>query len=375
MAVFSFVIAHNTTLAAVIILSLGIWVYYDRRRYHRNVAFGTLLVVVAMWILTLVLWRDADEPESKVFWLRSLFFIGSLIPLLFFIFVSAVATTRSPALWVQGLTALPNAFLFWAAYYSNLVVNSVGDAHFVVSSGRNLFAAHFAMLLSVSLAIIYYASRRMDPKDRIKLIYILIGATIAFDAVFAVLYGTSFTSVPNTIFIANIGLVIGMSVMASSILEKDFITRVRLLGPQLFTVFALFVVIFNIVITETQIDFALRLVMISILILSTALITRTFIEEVHRMQHVQVLSDQTLKLNKALIDADRLKSRFVSLASHQLRSPVSGIRAYLQMLRNEDFGKVNDEQKRILSTNVDALGQLGETIDTFLDATKDRKSV
>ena len=47
-------------------------------------------------------------------------------------------------------------------------------------------------------------------------------------------------------------------------------------------------------------------------------------------------------------EVERAKSEFVSIAAHQLRTPLSVIKWTLQMLLDGDFGKLNESQKKIL---------------------------
>ncbi|MBU1246380.1 C50 carotenoid epsilon cyclase, partial [Patescibacteria group bacterium] len=51
------------------------------------------------------------------------------------------------------------------------------------------------------------------------------------------------------------------------------------------------------------------------------------------------------KANKQLKNLDKVKSEFISIASHQLRTPLTVIKGYLSMILEGDFGKVEPKQQ------------------------------
>lgn len=89
------------------------------------------------------------------------------------------------------------------------------------------------------------------------------------------------------------------------------------------------------------------------------------------------LVDQIKKTNEDLEEAnehlkqlDQAKSEFVSIASHQLRTPMTGIMGYLSMMTSGDFGKVPKSQKGILENLLDASQRMIQLINLFLDVSK-----
>lgn len=66
----------------------------------------------------------------------------------------------------------------------------------------------------------------------------------------------------------------------------------------------------------------------------------------------QEVEDATRKLrasNEKLKALDETKDEFISMASHQLRTPLTSVKGYVSMVLEGDAGKVNDMQKKLLN--------------------------
>ncbi len=69
-------------------------------------------------------------------------------------------------------------------------------------------------------------------------------------------------------------------------------------------------------------------------------------------------------------EVDRMKSEFISLASHQLRTPLSAIKTYSHMLVDGYMGELTQTQKKSLRTIISGANRMNELISTLLNVTR-----
>jgi len=83
------------------------------------------------------------------------------------------------------------------------------------------------------------------------------------------------------------------------------------------------------------------------------------------------LYEELEKANEKLKELDKLKNEFLSIASHQIRTPLSIVKGYISILRtNKKIGTISKKQELFLKNINDANNQLINIINDFLNLSR-----
>lgn len=83
-----------------------------------------------------------------------------------------------------------------------------------------------------------------------------------------------------------------------------------------------------------------------------------------------LLYDQLQEANEKLKALDKLKDEFVSLASHELRTPMTAIKSYLWMTLQGDGGILNDKQKLYIERAYSSVDRLIKLVNDMLNISR-----
>ncbi|MDZ7798291.1 MAG: ATP-binding protein [Patescibacteria group bacterium] len=87
-------------------------------------------------------------------------------------------------------------------------------------------------------------------------------------------------------------------------------------------------------------------------------------------EQIQKTNKELEEANERLKQLDEAKTEFVSIASHQLRTPMTSIKGYLSMLTAGDFGKLKPEHNKLLKQLLDESERMIRLINQFLNVSK-----
>ena len=73
--------------------------------------------------------------------------------------------------------------------------------------------------------------------------------------------------------------------------------------------------------------------------------------EIEQRKEIEKLAENLKRANERLLNLDKMKTEFVSVASHQMRSPITAITGYASLILEGSFGPVSTKVR-------DALGKI-----------------
>ncbi|MFZ2187894.1 MAG: HAMP domain-containing sensor histidine kinase [Candidatus Moraniibacteriota bacterium] len=145
---------------------------------------------------------------------------------------------------------------------------------------------------------------------------------------------------------------------------------IKLIGAQTLVV-AQFVLIGSMLTVVTSVTnyILVGLTLIMTLVAGWILI-RSVRKEVERKEELQKISDALSIANQRLKELDATKSEFISIASHQLRTPLTAIKGYISLLLEGSYGKVPAAIQDILNKVYTVNSRLVQLVEDLLNVSR-----
>ncbi len=228
----------------------------------------------------------------------------------------------------------------------------------------------FYVLMIVMFAIRAFVSRSvLKPEGRHPAFLFTIGITLFLGA-FSL--GNILELVTENWLIGQYGL---LGAPLFSVLLAYLIIKYNAFNVKLFSIQAFMVVLWLLVLSllfVRESDNANAIIILTLIIF--AIIARPLSRSVEREIVGRVenerLATDLKHANERLQDLDRTKSEFVSIASHQLRTPLTAIRGFAELMRDGSYGPVPQRFHEPLSHVEESVQNMAMTINDFLNVSR-----
>lgn len=364
------------------------WVYFSNRKEKINQLFLLMMTPI-------ILWTDFNYVgnTTNIFHISIIFKRLDLATVcVFFIFVYFFSLhfphpsrKRYPLLdkiiiFSWGLTSVLTIF-------TDLIIKDVeikkGFPDFILGVGSYIFYSLVAFFTFFILFILFQKYFTLSKENKLKVQYFLSGASIfaSFNLIFNVVFPL-FLGMDGYYQLGDYSAFFLLGFTAYAIVKQELFGIKVVLTALLVGSIAI-LLLFDVLISPGNLVLQLFKGLILIVFLYFGyLLIKSVLEEIERRKELENLSSRLATTNikleaayKKLEKLDKAKSEFLSIASHQLRTPLSAIKGYVSMMREKSYGeptkKMEDPLENIYSSNERLIKLVNDLLDVSrIDAGK-----
>lgn len=358
-------------------LFLGTLVYRYAKNRNKALLFTGFLTLLSLWLIgNLITWTSNNYYFVAGFW-SVLDYLNILFYLFMFCFVVFdFINKRKLQILGIALSGLAAVFPFLLTV-AGLAVHEFDEPNCEMY-GNELLAVYklgfeWTIIFSIAVVGIIATLRSLKNKSELKRIAASIIPTIMFLGIFS---GSEFLSTYTEIYEINLyalfSLPIFILLLSFTIFEQktfrftiDSFLIVRIL-------FLMFIIISasSLFLIESTDELLTTSASIIVTLGFAIMLLRSADKESKQLKQIETLADNLEKANTRLKALDKQKSEFVSIASHQLRSPLTTIRGYASLLLEGSYGKISAKAKEPIERIAQSSKLITFAIEDYLNVSR-----
>jgi len=357
-------------------LLLVIFIYINDINKKVNLSFSIFAIALTIWTVALFIFRNTSLEYAGLV-MRLIYISGMCIAVALWYFVHRFPEYSKIGIYknilILGSTLVIIIFLLIpGTIVEKAILLPDGSRSVILNSwGYYIFAIYFVFFYCGGLIIFWKQLRKTGSLLKKQSTFLLAGTGIA------VIIGGFFNIVLPSPFFYNYqyihfgpacNIVIVLSV-AYSIAKYQFM-NIKVLLTEFFVIVLSIIILLQFFFVNSLIEMIINFIVLLAIIVVGFLLIRSVINEVERREEIAQLAHSLEKANLRLTELDNQKTEFLSIASHQLRTPLSVIKGYIELIKDGDYGKVPKDVIDILGKMEESNEHLAKLVDEFLNITR-----
>ena len=326
---------------------LAFFIFYSDKKSQINKNLFLFIFIFCIWnIISLLEWYAFDVSLNLFFARISTLLVFSILFFLFFAFAFVGKELKLKDKILYSIPFFPILFLTFTNY--NVYMTDV-----LTCNTENGILSWYVYFLAIVYALwsmkIFLSSLRVEKsEDSKRQFYIIIGAVV-----FVVLWFIVFIELTNYLlqkksYLADpismlipLGFIFFVSMLAYAITKYQFL-RMKLIVAQTLTYTTWLLIGSQYFFADSMVVYLLISLTLVLSIAFGIFLIRSVKKDLERKEELQTMANKLAQANDSLRKLDNAKTEFISIASHQLRTPITAIKGFTSLILEGSYGDVSE---------------------------------
>jgi signal transduction histidine kinase len=361
-------------IVAVFNAFLGSAILIHGPKKKSDISYAILVAILVLWAVTIIIIRMTDSWIVAFITLAISHIVGLGIAISFWYFVSSFSglSINKSESWVVWLLALLFSLMAFLSDKFIVDISSISSINKQLTMGplHYGYSAFFGAVMLHSfykLSIAYGATEDKGQKSK----YLIVFLGTAFTFVMGSIFNVFLLDFGNSEYIGwgPIATVVMVMFITYAIMKLDLMS-IRMIGAELFTASLMILVIVRFIFSTNVNEWMINGITLILGIFFGILSIRSVVREAHDKEQISGLAKELKESNMKLVELDRLKSEFLSFASHQVKTPMSVVKGYATLIYDGTYGPVSEKIKETAQLIINSANGMISLVNSLLDLRK-----
>ncbi|MCF7865090.1 MAG: hypothetical protein K9M11_01105 [Candidatus Pacebacteria bacterium] len=343
-------------------------VYRNDRANRVSKAWLYASISFSGWSMGLYGVTSTSSKDYALLWQYLLDVSAIFLPALYFNFLSEFFKFKNFnwRVFFLSISGLISIFSF-TDYFKHGVISKYDFFWIDPGSYYIIFPIYFVChaLIAMSIMLYQFVINRKDSVLRGQIRNTMIAGIMGYTGGVSNFFPQFFNVYPY----GNYLVILFIVFMVYGVLRYKLLSA-KVISAQIFSTAIILVFLFNVLRSVEFKDWLINFAIFLLVLFFSVLTIRSVNEEVKSREKIEQLAKDLEDTNVHLQELDQQKSEFVSLASHQLRGPLTAVKGYASMLLDGDFGPTDGEVKDAISKIYASTNDLVVLVGDYLDVSR-----
>jgi len=324
-------------LINIIGIWLALWVYSINKKEKINQWFLIATFFLLLWVDFAFLGTNAKEIGKALLWYKLNGGMVLLFLISFYYFTLSFLNEGGKYPILDKLFLAGGFLFFFILIFTDFIIKDVIIKSWgaeIIFGKRVFFFNLFTLVVALVVVRLFVKKYAVfSKKERLKVQYLLIGGVIfvLFNVVFNIVSPSIWDSVQYQHF-GDYSAIFFLGFTAYAIVKRELFGIRVVLTTFLVGLIAVLMFLDTVVLTHGLSLQIIKGITLAIFLYFGYLLIKSVLLEIQRRQEIEKI--------------DKAKSEFISIASHQLRTPLTAIKGYISMILEGTYGQLAEKQVR-----------------------------